>query len=528
MQDVPDQLSGTSHHDGYRLQIAPSLKHITATKGGVTLADSSNALLMRETRHAPVLYFPRDDVAMDSLVRTSQRTHCPFKGNASYWSMKDGDQQIENAAWSYESPYDEAVAIKDHIAFYWHHIDEWQADGEPLPQPARAETSLKNPLVSWLLEKSWQPKSIPEFLTEFAHTLRDNGFPLWRARLLIQTINPLLFARGFTWQHHVEGIEEFQATHAGLGSSKYQDSPFAAIINGEGGIRRRLTGPAPRVDFPILHELVAEGATDYVAVPMRFSDGQVNILVLVSDQPEGFTTDQLGHLYEILANLSRVLETHAQRTSSKTLLQTYLGQGAGNMVMEGLIKRGDAEELNAVIWMADLRDSTLLADQLPQPEYLAALNDYFDCVAGAVVDNGGDVLKFIGDAVLAIFPIGAGMDNVRIHDQALAAVTDAQGRLDVINTERAARNGAPPLRFGIGLHCDTLTFGNIGTPGRLDFTVIGAGVNKAARIAALCKDLDQSVIISETVANSTSAQLTSLGSHTLRGFRASQQLYTLG
>jgi adenylate cyclase len=527
MQDIPDQLSGTNHHDGYRLQIARSPQRITATKSGVIVADSSNVLLMRETRHAPVLYFPRDDVAMDRLVRTTHRTHCPFKGNASYWSMKDGEQLIENAAWSYETPYDEAAPIKDHIAFYWRHIDEWQADGEPLPEPVRAEASLNNPLVPWLLEKSWQPKTIPELLTEFSQTLRAHGFPLWRSRLLIQTLNPLLFARGYTWQQNVEGIEEFQATHAGLGSPKYQDSPFAAIIDGEGGIRRRLIGPRARVDFPVLHDLVAQGATDYVAVPMRFSDGQVNILALVSDHPEGFTTEQLGHLYEILASLSRTLEAHAQRTSSLTLLQTYLGQGAGNMVIEGLIKRGDAEELNAVIWMADLRDSTSLADQLPQQEYLAALNDYFDCVAGAVVDNGGDVLKFIGDAVLAIFPIGTGTDNGTVHDQALAAVTDAQKRLDVINTERAARSGAPPLRFGIGLHCDKLTFGNIGTPGRLDFTVIGAGVNKAARIAALCKDLDQSVIISEKVASSTSAELKSLGTHTLRGFRNSQQLFTL-
>ena len=127
---------------------------------------------------------------------------------------------------------------------------------------------------------------------------------MWRTRLLIQTLNPLLFAHGYTWQRDVEEIEEFQATHAGRNSPQYQDSPFAAIIKGEGGIRRRLEGDNARLDFPILTELVEEGATDYVAVPMRFSDGQINILVLVSDAPGGFRTDQLSHLYQILANLS--------------------------------------------------------------------------------------------------------------------------------------------------------------------------------------------------------------------------------
>lgn len=533
MQDRADPPSDSAHHDGYRLQIAPAGQTVRATLHGETIAESDNALMMRETRHAPVYYFPRDDVRMQHLVPTTHRTHCPFKGNASYWSIHIGDRTIENVAWSYEAPYDEATAVKDYIAFYWDKLDDWLIDEKPAPKPQRSDTAPANPLVSWIVEQAWRAPSTPELLDALAGALRDADFPLWRARLLIQTLNPLLFATGFTWQIGEVGIAQFQATHAGQNSPQYQDSPFAAIINGEGGIRRRLQGPAAQIDFPVLHELVAEGATDYVAVPMKFSDGQINILVLVSDATDGFTTEQLGHLYEILPNLSRLLEAHAQRASSLTLLKTYLGQSAGHMVMDGLVKRGDAKELPAVIWLTDLRDSTVLAESLSKEDYLAALNDYYDCVAGAVVDHGGDVLKFIGDAVLAIFPFedtsglsGPSGDESSAVDKALAAADEALTRIAVINTERVSRDSGPPLKFGTGLHCDTLTFGNVGTPGRLDFTVIGSGVNKTARIAALCKELDTAIVVSEAIAGHTKMPLTSLGRHTLRGFAAPQELFT--
>lgn len=527
MQDIPDPRPDLAHHDGYRLKVTANPNRMRAVFNGKTIADSDDVLVMRETNYPPVYYFPWTDVDMQYLQPVEHLTHCPFKGDAKYWSLSVDQRQVPNAAWSYVEPYDEAAVVKDHIAFYWDEIDAWFENDQPMAAPERSAEREANPLIAWLLEKAWQPQSIPELLTTLSKALAEADFPVWRTRLLIQTLNPLLFAHGYTWQRDVDEIEEFQATHAGRSSPQYQDSPFAAIIKGEGGIRRRLEGSNARLDFPILAELVAEGATDYVAVPMRFSDGQINILVLVSDAPGGFRTDQLGHLYQVLANLSRLLEAHAQRNSSRSLLQTYLGQDAGGMVMEGLVKRGDAEEVDAIILMSDLRDSTELTETLTKDDYLAALNDYYDCVAGAVIDNGGDVLKFIGDAVLAIFPIDdQSAASTSAYDRAFAALTDANQRIAVINTEREAL-GSPALRFGTGVHSGQLTFGNVGTPGRLDFTVIGSGVNQTARIASLCKTLGESVIVSETVAAKTSAKLKSLGHHELRGIREPQELFTL-
>ena len=292
-------------------------------------------------------------------------------------------------------------------------------------------------------------------------------------------------------------------------------------------MRRRLEGPDARLDFPILEELAAEGATDYVAMPLQFSDGQLNILTLVSDRPGGFSTEELGQIYEILPTLSRLFECHAVRLSSSTLLRTYLGSDAGRRVMDGLVKRGDGENIHAAIWMTDLRDSTSLAAALSREDYLALLNRYFDGVAGAVIDHGGEVLKFIGDSVLAIFAIDdPDQKEPEACARALAAATDASRQIAAAAKARAAR-GAPLLDFGIGLHRGDLTYGNIGTTKRLDFTVIGSAVNEAARIEGLSKTLHRQILISSAFADSVPVAMISLGHHVLRGVTGEREIFGL-
>ena len=276
-----------------------------------------------------------------------------------------------------------------------------------------------------------------------------------------------------------------------------------------------------------MHDLIEEGATDYVALPLRFSDGQINVLTLISDEPGGFSTGQLGHLYEVLPNLGRLFEAHAQRISSLTLLQTYLGRNAGERVNNGSIKRGDGEQLHAVIWFSDLRQSTTLADNLSREEYLSVLNQYFDCVAGAVIEHDGEVLKFIGDAVLAIFPIDDPSDtHPGACNQALAAVRAANERIEEVNRDRSSAN-QPLLHFGTGLHRGTITYGNVGTERRLDFTVIGPTVNEAARIESLCKSLGEPVLASSAFAAGVADGLRSLGTHELRGVQAQEEIFAV-
>ncbi|HUT47938.1 MAG TPA: DUF427 domain-containing protein [Alphaproteobacteria bacterium] len=526
--DIPAGVPERVSHAGYRVVIEPSATRVRAVFNGETIADSDRALVMRETRLRWVYYFPRADVRMDLLTRKPQRTHCPFKGDASYWSLAVGDRVAEDAVWSYEDPFDEAMSVRDYVAFNWKVVDSWyQGEDRITEQPVDAASAKANPYVDWLVEDAWKATSAENLVHRFANALSEGGFPLWRLRLLVRTLNPLLMGRGYSWTRGVDGVEEWEATYEAVQGAQFQDSPFAAILKGEGGIRRRLEGSDPLLDYPVLEDLVQEGATDYVVMPLRFSDGQVNIISMVSDRPGGFSTDELGPLYEILPNLARQLEVHAQRTTSTTLLQTYLGRNAGTRVMDGLIKRGDGEDLHAVVWYSDLRGSTGLAETLSREDYLDGLNGYFDSVAGAVIEHGGEVLKFIGDAVLAIFAIDdPESPNPEACARALDAVRDAAERMAVVNTERAAR-GQPVLRFGTSLHRGDLTYGNIGTMKRLDFTVIGPAVNEAARIEALCKTLDTPVLISEAFAKSIDGRLEPLGLHALRGVRAEQAIFTL-
>jgi class 3 adenylate cyclase/uncharacterized protein (DUF427 family) len=515
-------------HEGYRLSLEPEPRRIRAEFQGETVADSGNVLVMHETRLAPVFYFPRDDVRMDLLVKSDRNTHCPFKGNASYWAIRVGGHSVADAAWSYETPYDESSSVEKYIAFDWRAIDTWYADDTVVVEQPRDKTVAKdNPLVNWLVRDAWMSKSSRDLVMRFSDAMIAAGLPMWRIRLVVRTLNPLLFALVYSWQRGADAVTVFEISHETLHGEQYRNSPFALVINGEGGVRRRLEGPNARLDFPVLEDLVAEGATDYVAMPLRFSDGQLNILSLVSDRPGGFSTEQLGQIYEILPTLSRLFESHALRLSSATLLRTYLGSDAGQRVMDGLVKRGDGEDIHAAIWITDLRDSTALAASLSRDDYLSLLNRYFDCVAGAVLDHGGEVLKFIGDSVLAIFAIDdPDQKKPEACARALAAAEEASRQIAAANEERAA-DGAPVLKIGIGLHRGDLTYGNVGTTKRLDFTVIGSAVNEASRIESLSKTLKRQILISAAFRESVADSLISLGHHSLRGVTGEREIFGL-
>jgi class 3 adenylate cyclase/uncharacterized protein (DUF427 family) len=514
-------------HRGYRFDVEPSPKSLRVAFNGVTIAESDRVLVMRETRLAPVYYFPRADVRMDLLQRTELHTNCPFKGNASYWNVTVGGQTAENAAWSYEAPFEEAASIKDHVAFYWQKMDAWYEDGVRLVRQEPPTGAIGNPFVDWLMRKAPHAKTPDELVRGFAEMLLAAGQPIWRLRVMIRTLHPELLASVYTWQSDWDEIKVHHPTYHVLERREFQDSPFALIMRGEGGIRRRLTGPSPVLDFPVLAELRELGASDYVAIPLKFSDGQINIITLVSKAPDGFTTEHLGELYEILPMMARVMEVHALHRTAASLLETYLGRNTGRRVLDGRIKRGDGEDVHAVIWFSDLRESTRLSESLPRPTYLALLDGFFDAMAGAVMDHGGEVLKFIGDSVLAIFPIE---DQASRHPEAtakaIAAVRDAGQRMARLNLDRQAA-GDLPLGYGIALHRGDLTYGNIGAAGRLDFTVIGPAVNQASRIQDLCKVLEASVLISSAFARSVAADLPSFGEHELRGIEARQELFTL-
>jgi adenylate cyclase len=516
----------TETNAAYHVLVEPFGKRLRVVFAGETIADSTDVLVLHETRLPQVYYFPRQDVRMDLLQRTEHRSHCPFKGNASYWNIVAGKRVEKNAVWSYQNPLPDAQAIHGYIAFDWDAMDAWYKDEKQILEPTQDSTpSSLNIFSAWLMNDAWKAASASELLEQLSHSLVSSGVPVLRLQILIRTLHPELFATRYTWWRDSGEMEISTAPHDVLETQEHRESPYMPILHGAGGVRRSMEGSEPEFDFPILRDLHARGGTDYVAMPLLFSDGQINIITLVSDRPGGFSTEELGQFYEILPLLSRLFEVHALRTTAITLLDTYLGKHSGQRVLEGSIKRGDSENIHAVIWFCDMRDSTSLTESLAQKEYLVMLNQFFDCMAGAVLEHGGEVLKFIGDAILAIFPVEV-PDSPEAVGHAIAAALDAQRLIKHLNQQRTEQ-GANAIGFGIGMHIGELMYGNIGTPGRLDFTVIGSAVNEASRIEGMCKVLDQDILLSAGFTRHYRGRLVSLGRHTLRGVGTPQELFTL-
>ena len=356
--------------------------------------------------------------------------------------------------------------------------------------------------------------------------LSSAGTPVARLSVFIRTLHPLLIGNAYIWRRDKKEMDFFVLTHDTLASLLFLDSPLVPIFRGSGGVRRRLEGDNPTLDYGILKELRSEGITAYAAMPMTFSDGQINAVTLASDREGGFTTADLGRIHEILPVLSRFYEVHSAHGTSTSLLQTYLGRQTGEKVLKGLIKRGDSEELHAVMWFCDLRQSTNLAESMPRDEFLTILNRFFECMVRPVTSYGGEVLRFIGDAVLAIFPLldDAESPFQQACEDAITAAAEANERMSAFNEERAVE-GLEPLGFGIGLHLGRVTYGNIGIPERLEFTVIGAAANEAARIESLTKELNETVLISQAFAGRCASQLKTMGRHSLRGVSAEQEIF---
>jgi class 3 adenylate cyclase/uncharacterized protein (DUF427 family) len=506
----------------YELRFEPSRQRVRVQLDGVSLADSVRALVLHETRLRPVHYIPREDVQTALLERSPQVTHCPFKGDASHWHARVNGRLVEDAAWSYEEPYGDAAPIRGYLSFYPERVSAIHVGERTVPPAAGFATDRPaGSIGDWLLAQAWQETAPDRLVDAFGRRLRAHGVPVARMTVAIPTLHPQVIANVFVWDE-ASGVRTVHEPHDVLSQPRYQASPFAPILRGARGVRRRLEEPGCKLDYPVVRELHAEGATDYVAMPFRFADGQLNVISMTSFAPGGFSTAHLGAVYEVLPLFGRLQEVFAQRRTAVGLLETFLGRRTGARVLDGLVRQGDGENIEAVVWFSDLRESTALSQSMGRDEYLHYLDRYFHCMAGAVLKKDGEVLRFIGDAALAIFPVGG--DAREACRRALAAARLAGERVAADNAEHPKR---APIRYGIGLHLGEVTYGNIGVPERLEFTVIGPAANAAARVEGMCKTLGRNVIISSTFAAAYAGKLASLGRHQLRDVQGEQELFTL-
>src|ERR1700730_11280899 len=316
-------------------------------------------------------------------------------------------------------------------------------------------------VVSWMLREGRHYTRMREFGDEMCRRIVARGVRLWRGCCAVGTLHPQVAAAAYVWRRSELGAKRLTATRYLLQTPEFSQSPGAEVRRTGRLIRRRLARPDCLQDYPVLLKLRQEGGTDYVAMPMVCSGGEINAITWVTDRAAGFTDQEIAALGEVAEALAIIVELQSTRRVARVLLDTYVGHRTGERVLSGAITRGSGEAIRAVIWICDLRGFTRLTDSAPRHEVIALLNDYFEIVAEAVIAEGGEVLKFIGDAMLAIFEIGENRAPAEPCRAALKAARGAASAMAARNIERAGR-GEQQINFGLALHLGEVTYGNIG------------------------------------------------------------------
>jgi adenylate cyclase len=395
----------------------------------------------------------------------------------------------------------------------------------------------------WAVRQGLLGIDAAELFDGFCQRLARAQVPLWRASAAMRTLHPQWGGYSYTWHRDLNAIEPSQFERGNQNRRDWLTSPFAYLIGqaqslGENDnpwvhLRRRLAGSEAQLDFPVLEELASAGATDYFAQVVRFgpesdaSRGTGIAYSFATQYREGFDEDHLVLLRAVLPALSLAMMTHAGHTIASGLLQAYLGGDAGRRVHAGAVERGSVESIRAVLWFADMRGFTTIADRTPGLDVIELLDEVFETPTASLRSRGGQVLKFMGDGMLAIFPLMTEREGETCRC-AIEAAREAMHRLDRVNRARAAAD-KPVGEVDLALHVGEVLYGNVGAADRLDFTVIGPAVNEAARIETLCEPLGRKVLVSAEFAAAAgdSDSLKPLGYHRLRGVREPRAVYGL-
>ena len=388
-------------------------------------------------------------------------------------------------------------------------------------------------LAAWIAEAGLAGMTETALVQGFCARAAASGLPLARAVLLIDTLHPIYEGRAIRWERDKEAtLVEYGSSTEGEAAARWRASPFYRLVSsGETLLRRRITDESI-AEFPGLADSRAAGLTDYVAMVNPFAaDGAIGEMDCfysswMTDRSDGFSDAEIAALERLTPFLGLAIKSASLGRIAQTLVETYLGRDAGRRVLSGRIARGVADRIETVLWFSDLRNYTRLSDASPPELIIPLLNDYADAIISAIHDHEGDVLKLIGDGVLAIFP-------ARERRQACAAALDAarhaQKAVRALNASRSGQ-GLPATDMYLGLHLGEVYYGNIGSRERLDFTVIGPAVNEVSRIAAMCRSVDQPVLVSAAFAASAGVEpspFVSVGRYALRGVARPQELFTL-
>jgi adenylate cyclase len=397
-------------------------------------------------------------------------------------------------------------------------------------------TSLSE-LRTWLTEAGLAGKSETVLLDGFCRRALDAGLPIARAIIVIDTLHPVHEGRAFYWrrgagQAQIE-LVEYGPTGEGEAAEKWHRSVLFHLLQTGGSLFRVRFHAGETADFPTIARMRDEGMSDVAAMITRFARsgaiGEMDCLYSywATDHPHGFDDAHVQAIADLMPMLALAVKCASLARIAATLVETYLGRDAGRRVLNGVIRRGVADRISAVLWFSDLRGFTRISEQAAPEQIIPLLNDYAEAVISAIYGNGGDVLKLIGDGTLAIFAAAPAEEACR---NAMAAHSVLQERVAQLN-QRRAQNSLPTTHVYVGLHIGEVFYGNIGSDERLDFTVVGPAVNEVARIAAMCRSVDRNVLLSQAFADAMArlerGRLVSVGRYALRGVERPQELFTL-
>jgi adenylate cyclase len=386
------------------------------------------------------------------------------------------------------------------------------------PVTAHSESDV----VHWLTNETRDQRFIDNIFAELCVRLQRAGIPVKRASLHILIHHPQWLGARILWADGMREAELARVDYDVRGRSEYIGSPASEILGGAAEVRENLEkDPALGRTHAIYDEMRAKGLTDYVAWPLYHTLGKRHIVTFATDRPGGFSDADLGGLLNLLPVLALVSEIRIKNRLARTLLETYVGSHASELILAGATRRGAGTTVRAAIMICDLRDFTRISDTWPRDDVIDLLNGYFDALSEPIARHGGEILKFIGDGLLAIFPLSQPSACANL----LRAVGEARQAVIALNDNR--ETGRAPLNYGIGVHVGDVMYGNIGSRSRLDFTVIGPAVNMASRLETLTKQLGRTVLLSRAFADSVGSdfQLEHVGEHRVRGFNDPIELF---
>ena len=385
----------------------------------------------------------------------------------------------------------------------------------------------------WLMERALEDTDIDAIVEGMVSRLVAAGIPIERVMVGFKTLHPLYEGVSYIWSKDQGRVERSLHLDVREKNPAWLDSPMKWMSDNDVTfMRRHLIGPGAILDFNVLQTFRKSGGTDYLALMTPFTTDRDSTLgtnrifmTYLTRRPSGFSDEDLAILSGIQRRFAVSCKMRINHEETSTILETYLGSDAGGRVRNGQIKLGDSTKTRAVIWFSDMRNSTSVATHVGDDAFLGEMNAFFSATAGAVLKHGGQVLRYIGDATLAIFPIGDDENNLeQACVSAVYAAAEAQLNIDALNAKRE-EEGKPPFDYGLGMHVGDVIYGNVGVSERVDFTVVGQAANEAARIEQLTKQLGRRVLVSSTVASFISCPTEEMGAYELQGTGVSVKLY---